>query len=205
MRYVLGILAAIAVLSVSTINAEARHKVHSIKSDRVIRDQHPVYAGQQFSAKRHYKHYAKVRHGNIQTTGYGGGYGPTYRPAGAHRAWCGDGSSIAAFGRMVPGLALASNWSRFPASAPCVGCAAWRHGHVKIITGVGPSGYTCYDPNSGGGVAHSGPCSIAGYHIVNPHGTAYASRETRTYHARSYAAPQQYAYNNDGAAGSYAH
>ena len=116
------------------------------------------------------------------------GAGPTYRPPGAHHAWCGDGTSIAVFGRMVPGLALASNWRRFPPAAPGPGMVAVRNHHVKLITGGGHGGYTCYDPNSGGGVAHNGPCSLAGYSIHNPHAgsVAYAARgATQTYHARS--------------------
>ena len=102
------------------------------------------------------------------------GYYPTHRPPGAHHAWCGDGTSIAVFGRMVPGLALASNWGRFQSAAPGPGMVAYRSGHVKLITGYSGGGYTCYDPNSGGGVAHSGPCSLSGYRIVNPHASRYA-------------------------------
>ena len=154
--------------------------------------------------RAHHRHYAKVQrvhHSPVYdanrnvATYVGGGHYPTYRPPGAHHAWCGDGTSIAVFGRMVPGLALASNWSRFPPAAPGPGMVAYRSGHVKLITGGGPGGYTCYDPNSGGGVAHSGPCSIAGYHIVNPHaGTMVASRgETHTYAARGHHRLVQYA------------
>lgn len=119
---------------------------------------------------------------NYNAVQYVGSY-PTYRPAGAHHRWCGDGVSIAVFGRMVPGLSLASEWyHRFPAAAPGRGMVAARDGHVKLITGGSPGNWTCYDPNSGGGVAHSGPCSLAGFHIVNPSGgTVYSAR---THHRR---------------------
>ena len=104
-----------------------------------------------------------------------GGYSAGSRPAGCPHAGCGCGTSLRVFGKIIPRYNLASNWSDFPPAMPGPGMVAYRSGHVKVITGGGPGGYTCYDPNSGGGVAHSGPCSIAGYHVVNPHaGSRYA-------------------------------
>ena len=43
------------------------------------------------------------------------------RPAGCPRSFCGCGASIRVFGRIVPGLNLASNWLRFPACSASAG------------------------------------------------------------------------------------
>lgn len=133
-------------------------------------------------AEARHGHRQNVRHAKvIDANGNGTSYSAGHRPAGCPHAWCGCGTSLHVFGKIIPSLNLASNWGRFPSAAPGPGMVAYRSGHVKVITGGGPGGYTCYDPNSGGGVAHSGPCSIAGYRIVNPHGgTGYASRGEAT-------------------------
>lgn len=146
-------------------------------------------------------HVTRQKHGNIRAAhkvrsavsdahGNSVAYVAGHRPAGCPHAWCGCGTSLYVFGRIVPSLNLAANWVRkFPAASPAPGMVAARSGHVKVITGGSPGNWQCYDPNSGGGAAHSGPCSLAGYHIVNPHGgsIAVASSDggTRTYHGRS--------------------
>ena len=55
------------------------------------------------------------------------------RPAGCPRSFCGCGASIRVFGRIVPGLNLASNWLRFPRTAPAPGMVAARRGHVFVL------------------------------------------------------------------------
>lgn len=103
------------------------------------------------------------------------GYASGGRPAGCPHAWCGCGTSLHVYGKIVPSLNLASNWGRFPSAAPGPGMVAYRNHHVKVITGYANGGYTCYDPNSTrGGGSYSGPCSISGYRIVNPHVGRYA-------------------------------
>jgi hypothetical protein len=53
-------------------------------------------------------------------------------------------------------LDLASNWRYLKqSSGPCVGCAAWRSGHVMAIVGGRPGAWEVMDFNSGHGRTHS--------------------------------------------------
>lgn len=67
-------------------------------------------------------------------------------------------------------LDLASNWGYLNQSpSPCVGCAAWRHGHVMAIIGGGPGGWRVRDFNSGRGVTHEYvAASFPGYRFAIP-------------------------------------
>ena len=97
------------------------------------------------------------------------------RPAGCPHAFCGCGTSLHIFGRIIPELNLAANWRRFP-SAPCApGMAAWRWGHVFAIESCNGDGTAvAYDPNSGYGRTRIHTVSLRGYHIVNPQGSRVA-------------------------------
>src|SRR5260370_18640593 len=55
------------------------------------------------------------------------------RPSGCPHAFCGCEASLFRFGRVIPQLNLASNWRRFPRTAPATGMAAVRGGHVMIL------------------------------------------------------------------------
>ena len=93
------------------------------------------------------------------------------RPAGCPSAFCGCEASLYKFGRIVPGLNLASNWRRFPRAAPAPGMAAVRSGHVMILESqVSGNVWTVHDGNSGGHVTREHPRSLAGYTIVDPNG-----------------------------------
>lgn len=93
------------------------------------------------------------------------------RPAGCPNAFCGCEASLYKFGRIIPGLNLASNWRRFPRAAPAPGMAAVRSGHVMILESqVGGNVWTVHDGNSGGHVTREHPRSLAGYTIVDPNG-----------------------------------
>ena len=93
------------------------------------------------------------------------------RPAGCPNAFCGCEASLYKFGRIVPGLNLASNWRRFPRATPAPGMAAVRSGHVMILESqVGGNVWTVHDGNSGGHVTREHPRSLAGYTIVDPNG-----------------------------------
>ena len=93
------------------------------------------------------------------------------RPAGCPNAFCGCEASLYKFGRIVPGLNLASNWRRFPRTAPAPGMAAVRSGHVMILESqVGGNVWTVHDGNSGGHVTREHARSLAGYTIVDPNG-----------------------------------
>jgi hypothetical protein len=102
------------------------------------------------------------------------------RPAGCPNAFCGCEASLYKFGRIIPGLNLASNWRRFPRAAPAPGMAAVRSGHVMILESqVTGNVWTVHDGNSGGHVTREHPRSLAGYTIVDPNGAtgtfAYSS------------------------------
>ena len=92
------------------------------------------------------------------------------RPAGCPRSFCGCGASIRVFGRIVPGLNLASNWLRFPRAAPAPGMVAARHGHVFVLEQhVEGDTWMAYDANSGGHATRVHARSLRGYTVVNPH------------------------------------
>ena len=91
------------------------------------------------------------------------------RPAGCPRAFCGCEASLYKFGRIIPELNLASNWRRFPRTAPSPGMAAVRSGHVMILESqVSGNVWNVHDGNSGGHVTREHARSIAGYTIVDP-------------------------------------
>jgi len=93
------------------------------------------------------------------------------RPAGCPHAFCGCEASLYKFGRIIPGLNLASNWRRFPRTAPAPGMAAVRSGHVMILEQqVAGNVWVVHDGNSGGHVTREHPRSLAGYTIVDPSG-----------------------------------
>jgi len=99
------------------------------------------------------------------------------RPAGCPHAFCGCGTSLHIFGRIIPELNLAANWRRFPPAYPAPGMVAWRWGHVFAIESVNGDGTViAYDPNSGGHRTRIHTVSLRGYHVVNPHGERLASR-----------------------------
>ena len=99
------------------------------------------------------------------------------RPAGCPHAFCGCGTSLHIFGRIIPELNLAANWRRFPPASPAPGMVAWRYGHVFAIESVNSDGtVVAYDPNSGGHRTRVHTVSLRGFHVVNPHGERMAMR-----------------------------
>ena len=153
--------------------------------------------------RHHYQHHARAHHERVvqssatqcdnngrcvssgfvtvsyepaQEESFGYGRQAGSRPGGCRHAWCGCGSSLRVFGRIIPELNLAANWRRFPPASCASGNAAWRYGHVFIIESCNSDGTAvAYDPNSGGHVAHIHTVSLVRYHVVNPHGGRYAS------------------------------
>ncbi len=99
------------------------------------------------------------------------------RPAGCPHAFCGCGTSLHVFGRIIPRLNLAANWSEFPRAMAAAGMVAYRRGHVFAIESVLGNGMVmAYDSNSGGHATRIHARSLAGYTVVNPHGgSRYAS------------------------------
>jgi hypothetical protein len=93
------------------------------------------------------------------------------RPAGCPSSFCGCGAAIRVFGHVVPELNLASNWLRFPRTAPAPGMVAARHGHVFVLEHpLGGDMWMAYDANSGGHATRMHARSLRGYTVVNPHG-----------------------------------
>lgn len=92
------------------------------------------------------------------------------------RLFCGCGVSVKVFGKPVRELFLAANWLRkFPRTSPAAGMVAARHGHVfYIIDYLGEGQALAWDPNSGGHKTRIHVRSLAGYRVVNPHGTLAA-------------------------------
>ena len=91
------------------------------------------------------------------------------RPSGCPRSFCGCGASLRVFGRIVPELNLASNWLRFPRTAPAPGMVAARHGHVFVLEAhVEGDTWMAYDANSGGHATRIHARSLRGYTVVNP-------------------------------------
>jgi hypothetical protein len=97
-------------------------------------------------------------------------------PAGCpSRAFCGCGAAVRIFGRPIRSLWLAANWFRFPRTSPAPGTVAVRHHHVFVLERhVRGSTWIVYDANSGRHRTRVHPRSIAGYSIVNPHGSRMA-------------------------------
>ena len=100
------------------------------------------------------------------------------RPAGCPHAFCGCEASLYLFGRIIPELNLAANWPRkFPRVSPAPGMAAARSHHVVVlISHVEGSNWLVHDGNGGGHRTWEHVRSIAGYVVVNPHGSRMASR-----------------------------
>ena len=91
------------------------------------------------------------------------------RPSGCPRSFCGCGAALRVFGRIVPELNLASNWLRFPRTAPAPGMVAARHGHVFVLEQhVEGDTWMAYDANSGGHATRIHARSLRGYTVVNP-------------------------------------
>jgi hypothetical protein len=92
------------------------------------------------------------------------------RPSGCPRSFCGCGAALRVFGRIVPELNLASNWLRFPRTAPAPGMVAARHDHVFVLEQhLEGDTWMAYDANSGGHATRIHARSLRGYAVVNPH------------------------------------
>lgn len=91
------------------------------------------------------------------------------------RSFCGCGVALHIFGKPIRELWLAANWFRFPRATPAGGMVAVRRGHVfAILRPLGDGTVLAYDPNSGGHKTRIHRRSLAGYTVVNPHGSKYA-------------------------------
>lgn len=154
--------ATIAVLILIPTTAQAKHRHHHrhYQQQRMHVDRYPAMA------------FGFYSDGNIE---YDSGHVVAHPPGCPGRAFCGCGVSVKVFGRPVRDLFLASNWYRFPRAAPAAGMVAVRRHHVMYIMAYSGNGAaTVYDPNSGGRQTRIHTRSLAGYTVVNPHGSRYA-------------------------------
>lgn len=93
-------------------------------------------------------------------------------------AFCGCGASVKVFGKPVRELYLARNWYRFPRSQPAPGTVAVRRHHVFVLQHhIAGDVWMVYDANSGRRQTRVHHRSIAGWAIVNPHGSRLASAQ----------------------------
>ena len=84
--------------------------------------------------------------------------------------FCGCGAATAVFGKPIRSLWLASNWFKFPRTAPAPGMVAVRRGHVFVLRQhVQGNVWITHDYNSGGHKSRQHQRSIAGFSIVNPY------------------------------------
>lgn len=92
------------------------------------------------------------------------------------RLFCGCGAAVKVFGKPVRSLWLARAWYRFPRSHPAPGRVAVRRHHVFVLLDhISGSTWRVYDANSGGRRTRVHHRSIAGWTIVNPHGSQWAA------------------------------
>lgn len=100
-------------------------------------------------------------------------------PAGCpKRAFCGCGAAVKVFGHPRRDLWLARAWYRFPRTSPASGTVAVRRHHVFVLLShVSGTTWLVWDANSGGRKTRVHHRSIAGWAIVNPHGSRLASAQ----------------------------
>jgi hypothetical protein len=163
MRFGAWIIIAAALLTIFATSAEARHRHHHY---------------------RHAHHYARVHHLRKahrrihDNRGRGDERVVGSRPSGCPHAFCGCEASLYLFHRSIPALNLAANWIwKFPRAMAAPGMAAARPGHVMVLMShvEGPY-WLVHDGNSGRHLTREHVRSIAGFHVVDPHGSRYASR-----------------------------
>ena len=101
------------------------------------------------------------------------------RPSGCPYEFCGCEASRYVFGEIRRELNLASAWARkFPRAQPTAGMAAVRSHHVMILMShVDGKDWLVHDGNSGNHLTREHVRSIAGYVIVDPHGSRAASMD----------------------------
>ena len=101
------------------------------------------------------------------------------RPAGCPYEFCGCEASRYVFGEIRRELNLASAWAKkFPRTQPAAGMAAVRNHHVMILMShVDGKDWLVHDGNSGNHLTREHVRSIAGYVIVDPHGSRSASAD----------------------------
>ena len=169
------LVAAISLIAFS-FPAQARHHHRYHHHYRNI-DQTPVIASQhehQKPLRSPRVRYSRHTHRRI-ASGFNGAF--LSHPAGCPRiAFCGCGAAVEVFGAAKRSLWLAAAWFHFPHTSPAPGMVAVRPHHVFVLRQhIEGSVWLVADFNSGGHQSRLHARSVAGYTIVNPHATRYAS------------------------------
>ena len=139
------------------------HRTYSHRSYARNSDSRRAYAHRGYDMQNFRQSFAMVTPSSERVVGG--------RPSGCPNRFCGCEASLYKFGRIIPELNLASNWYRFPRTAPASGMAAVRRGHVMILESqVSGNVWNVHDGNSGGHVTREHARSLAGYTIVDPNG-----------------------------------
>jgi len=164
------ILAALSVTLVATA-ADATPKRHGRNGQGIVVCNHLGCSDRPAASSRARAEAAPIIDANGNSTVIGG------RPAGCPHAFCGCEASLYVFGKIRPMLNVARNWrAMFPRAAPAPGMAAVRTHHVMVLMShVGGNRWLVHDGNSGGHLIREHVMSIAGYTIVDPHGSRSAS------------------------------
>lgn len=165
---------AVAMLTVASSSAEAKrhhHYRHHAHRVHVANTTPQTCYDTRFSCPEPVTRTTRV---NVETADEGRVVGG--RPSGCPHAFCGCGTALHIFGRIIPELNLAANWRKFPSAQCAAGNAAWRWGHVFAIESCNGDGTAvAFDSNSGGHQTRVHTVSLRGYHVVNPQGSRQAS------------------------------
>jgi hypothetical protein len=161
--------------------AHSRH--HYRRHHHYTAHQHAIKPASDWATAWHWPSEAPIRASNVAT---GLAHGLEHmlasmrpHPAGCPATqFCGCGTSVRVFGHPIRDLYLAANWFRFPRAMAAPGMVAVRRHHVFYIEGVNGDGtVTAYDPNSGQHLTRIHRVRLAGYTVVDPHGSRWASRQ----------------------------
>ena len=128
-------------------------------------------------AEARHRHHHRGSHHRLHydTIEINGGSVVGGRPAGCPYQYCGCGTSLHIFGRIIAELNLAANWFRFPRTHPAPGMVAVRNHHVFAIERViDDMTVVAYDLNSGGHRTRLHTVSLRGYSVRDPHGAKVA-------------------------------
>jgi len=144
--------------------SEPTHKLHRFAHSRIFCDQRGCSDRVRVDA-------TAVQNASYASVDYDGKI-VGHRPYDCPHSFCGCEASRYVFGKVRPELNLASNWFKFPRTAPAPGMAAVRNHHVMVLMSpAGGNEWLVHDGNSGGGLTREHVMPLYGYVIVNPHGT----------------------------------
>jgi hypothetical protein len=174
MRQLIAVVSMVIFVMFTATSAQARHHKHHHHRVQLVTVNPYIHCDDRYPASCGVVHRTKIeRHTRIASDT---SERIVSHPSGCPgRAFCGCGVSVKVFGHPVRDLYLAANWRRFPSASPAPGMVAYRSHHVMYIESYDGNGNAVvYDPNSGGHQTRVHVRSLAGYRVVNPHGSRMA-------------------------------